>query len=141
MDEIHAAAIRFQLENLNNVISLKRESAAHYDLGLKYLVDTVEEPRHKRGVYQLYMIKSQNRDALQKFLFRKGIETTVHYRKYIPFHPYYLKRFGYPESLVVTERLSKEVLSLPIHLEINAVKIDSIICEIERFFKKHPKSS
>jgi dTDP-4-amino-4,6-dideoxygalactose transaminase len=135
LDEIHAAFAAIQLDELEEITSKKRAIAASYMQGLEGFVNLNLEPKYKRGVYQLFMIKTEQRDNLANNLKQIGIETRVHYRFYIPFHPYYRQCFCSNYKLPVTERLSKEVLSLPIYTTLTDEKINFIISAIRKFFQ------
>ncbi|MCD6298464.1 MAG: DegT/DnrJ/EryC1/StrS family aminotransferase [Deltaproteobacteria bacterium] len=90
------------------------------------------EPSYKKGVFQLYMIKAKKRDELAAFLKDCGIDTRVHYRTYLPFHPHY-RRGSRNHSLPVTERLSDEVLSLPIHENMTDTDVAGVIRCVKDF--------
>jgi dTDP-4-amino-4,6-dideoxygalactose transaminase len=57
----------------------------------------------------------EGRDALQDRLAEEGIETAVYYRTPLHLQPLYREKLGYRDSLPVAERLSREVLSLPVY--------------------------
>jgi dTDP-4-amino-4,6-dideoxygalactose transaminase len=66
-------------------------------------------------VYQTYMIRTARRDELQVFLKSNGIETIVHYPIPIHLQPA-AKYLGYEQgSFPITEKLSREILSLPLY--------------------------
>jgi dTDP-4-amino-4,6-dideoxygalactose transaminase len=66
-------------------------------------------------VYQTYMIRTTRRDELQVFLKSNGIETIVHYPIPIHLQPA-AKYLGYEQgSFPITEKLSREILSLPLY--------------------------
>lgn len=136
LDEIHAAVARIQLEMLDDIIRRRRAIATRYHSGLEGVVDLNIEPDEKKGVYQLYMIKTPHRDALANYLSAQGIETRVHYRTYVPFHPFYLKRGSGLKDLSVTKRLSSEVLSLPIHEGLTDKQLELIISAVRNYFQK-----
>jgi dTDP-4-amino-4,6-dideoxygalactose transaminase len=139
MDEIHAAVVSIQLEHLDDIIESKRITASRYTSALREIVNVNEEPEFKKGVYQLYMIKSPVRNDLASYLERKGISTKVHYRCYVPFHSFYLKKFGRNKELPVTEQLSREVLSLPIYPGMKKYHVDAVINTIKEYFEYCPE--
>ncbi len=135
LDDIHAAVLQDQLESVETITQKKREMAAIYSRSLRGTVGINEERPGSEGVYQLYMIKTDTRDRLKDYLAGKGIETRIHYTCYVPFHPYYRKTFG-EFHLPVTERLAKEVLSLPIGLSMTQTDVDDVVNEIHSFFRR-----
>jgi dTDP-4-amino-4,6-dideoxygalactose transaminase len=67
-------------------------------------------------VYHLFVIRSQYRDRIMKHLEENGIESAIHYPIPIHLQAPYLRKYGFSEgSFPVSEKLAKEVLSLPMH--------------------------
>jgi dTDP-4-amino-4,6-dideoxygalactose transaminase len=120
LDEVQAAFLRIKLPHLEKENSIRREIAAyfseHIDPGmfiLPKLTDTSQDIRtNMTHSWHLYVIRHPERDRLQKYLFKNGVETIIHY----PTPPH--KQKAYQEyahlDLPITERIHKEVLSLPI---------------------------
>ncbi|MEZ5336520.1 MAG: DegT/DnrJ/EryC1/StrS family aminotransferase [Methanolobus sp.] len=75
--------------------------------------------------FHQYTIRTQNRDELSDYLRDNGIGSGIYYP--IPIHrqPYY-KELGYNDSLIVTEKASREVLSLPVHPGVSDEDIETI---------------
>lgn len=134
LDEIHAAVAEIQLADIENNMLRRRTIVERYQAGLEELVNVNIESGDKQGAYQLYMIKTKQRDALSEYLLEKGIETRIHYRSYVPFHTFY--RSMHRTDLAVTRRLSDEVLSLPIYPSLTDTQIDFIIECIRDFFRQ-----
>ena len=66
-------------------------------------------------VFHLYVIRAPKRDELAKFLESRGVECAVHYPVPVHLQPVYREAYGYAEGQYpVSERLSRELLSLPI---------------------------
>ena len=121
MDEIQAAFLAVKLKYLDAENGRRREIAQYYlhtiinnEIKLPSLESQTNQKSH---VYHLFVIRCKRRNELQNYLMNKGIQTLIHY----PVPPH--KQKAYKEfnhfNLPVTEKLSKEVLSLPIgsHLE------------------------
>jgi len=120
LDELQAGFLKIKLSYLNEEIKHRRILAAYYSYNLdpdkfilpklidnsQSIIDNVTHSWH------LYVIRHPERDRLQNYLYSKGIESIIHY----PIPPH--KQKAYQEfshlSLPVTEKISKEVLSLPI---------------------------
>jgi dTDP-4-amino-4,6-dideoxygalactose transaminase len=87
---------------------------------------------YARHVYHVYAIRSSKRDALQKSLQAKEIQTNIHYP--IPVHlqkayaDLEYRDGDFPES----EQAADEVLSLPMFAELTEAQISSVIKEIRR---------
>ncbi len=86
------------------------------------------------AVYHLFVIQTSRRDELQAALKADGVTTDVHYP--LPAHlqsPY--RQFGEGEgSLEETERLARQVLSLPLYPELPTPDIDYVATRVRAFF-------
>jgi len=123
LDEIQAAVLRVKLKRLNEDNKKRSEIAMRYIAEIKNpgIILPKPSPEH---VWHLFVIRSKQRDALQKSLTESGIETMIHYP--IPPHlqkPY--KHLNY--KLPITEMLANEVLSLPLHQAMNEEEIEKIL--------------
>lgn len=115
LDEIQAAVLRVKLRHLDRWNRRRTEIADRYLAALRGtglslpLVAADVEP-----VWHLFVVRHARRDALREELARRGVETHVHY----PVPPHLQGAYsalGLPAgSLPTTERLHREVLSLPI---------------------------
>ena len=134
LDEIQAAILRVKLRYLDKWNDQRRAKAHRYKKELEG--SGVVCPVEKEGshhVYHLFVIRSKRRNGLQTFLKGKGIETLIHYP--IPIH--LQKAFvelGYQRGdLPVTERFSKQVLSLPFFPELTESEMDEVATQIKMF--------
>jgi dTDP-4-amino-4,6-dideoxygalactose transaminase len=113
LDELQAAMLRVKLRYLDNEIEKRRKIANYYLQNIKnenMILPTVRnEDNH---VWHLFVIRTKQRDELQKYLFDNGIQTLIHY----PLPPH--KQKAYNEWLdlpfPITETIHNEILSLPI---------------------------
>jgi dTDP-4-amino-4,6-dideoxygalactose transaminase len=118
LDAIQAAFLRIKLRHLPAWTEQRRAAARVYNellapLAKQGLVVTPYEPDWSNAVYHLYVVRTQDRVALGKALNAKGIQTGLHYP--VPLHQQQCYAdWGYQAgSLPVTERVSNEILSLP----------------------------
>lgn len=131
LDTLQSAILTVKLKYLNQYISARQQVAEKYNLEFKSVAGfiTPEVNDHSTHVYHQYTIKCAgiNRDKLKEELKRAGIPTMIYYP--IPLH--FQKAYKSPNfqkgSLPVTEQLSNEVLSFPIHTELSASEQDYII--------------
>lgn len=127
LDTIQAAILRVKLKYLEQWTNKRRMNAQVYNNCLRVNELGISIPREMhcaKHVYHLYVIKTNERDALRTSLKGAGIATGVHYP--IPLHlqPAY-KDLGYKEGdFTVTEELSRKCLSLPMFPEL---KEDAIV--------------
>jgi dTDP-4-amino-4,6-dideoxygalactose transaminase len=83
-------------------------------------------------VYHLYVIRSERRDALLTFLKGKGIGSLIHYPVPVHLQPAYRSLHGC-DKLPETEKIAKEILSLPIYPELSESDIQTTIKTIREF--------
>jgi dTDP-4-amino-4,6-dideoxygalactose transaminase len=131
LDTIQAAVLNVKLPYLDNYNEARRKAAAIYDKELGN-IDEISIPvkaSYSTHVYHQYTIKVEgvDRDALKDKLSEKGIPSMIYYP--VPLHcqKAYITEDSKSISYPVTEKLSKIVLSLPIHTEITKEMQDLII--------------
>ena len=92
-----------------------------------------------RHVYHLYVVRTPERDQLYEWLQSNGIGAGMHYP--IPIHLQEAWRaYGETElSLPVTEKISKEIISLPMYPELSLAEVDYICNCIKEFCTNKPE--
>lgn len=137
LDECQAAFLSVKLKRIKEWTALRQQVAAWYD---KYLQDckTVVKPYTDPAathVYHLYVIRTTQRDALQKHLTEKGIGTLIHY----PVPPHLqeaYKDLGYTiGQFPVAEELAKTCLSLPMWPGMSESQVIYIVASINQFYR------
>lgn len=134
MTDISAAMLLAQLKKISIIAKKRIQNAEYLSKGLRKIkgikIPIVKEG-HKHAFHQ-YTIKVGNdfklkRDELMKYLKNKGIDSNVYYPK--PLHLCgHIKRLGYKKGdFPVAERLSGQVLSLPVHPSLTKGQLDCII--------------
>jgi len=131
LDNLQAAILSAKMEHLSEWIERRRDIAAVYGEGLQGLpVKLPPGPRENPyDVYQNYVVRVSRRDELAEHLAQSGIETLISWRK--PLHRHSALLLGY--DLPVTDRVSREVLSLPMYPEMEDEQIQTVIGAIRRF--------
>jgi dTDP-4-amino-4,6-dideoxygalactose transaminase len=118
LDEIQAAILRVKLKRLDQDNQKRREIAQYYirniinpKLIVQSDIDSSKENNHSH-VWHIFIIRTEYRDELQKYLSINGIQTLIHY----PIPPH--KQKAYSEwnsrSFSISETIHNQVLSLPI---------------------------
>jgi dTDP-4-amino-4,6-dideoxygalactose transaminase len=116
LDAIQAGILGVKLAHLARWNEERRERARAYDAAFAETDGAVVPPHvpaWSRPVYHVYAVRVADRDRLQQDLAGAGIGTGIHYP--VPLHlapPYRALGFG-PGDFPVAERVSSEVLSLP----------------------------
>lgn len=129
LDEIQAAFLSVKLKFLNNEIQIRNIVAKYFLKSIKNSNILLPQPGNtNEHVWHLFVIRTSKRDKLQKFFTENNIQTLIHY----PIPPHKQECYNYLNhlSLPITEKLTKEVLSLPISpiMELNEIeKICSVL--------------
>ncbi len=133
MDGLQAAVLRVKLRHLDAWTEARRQAAARYTEGLAHFpgVETPTVHTQGRHVHHLYVVQTEDRDAVLQALRQRGVMAGVHYP--VPLHrqPVY-ESLGYGESdLPVATRLAARILSLPMFPELTKEQTDRVIRALE----------
>lgn len=137
LDNLHAAILDIKLRYLPKWIERRRELAILYERGLSDLPQVKTPPPPQQGryfdLYTNYVIRAQERDRLVACLKEYGIETLISWSKPMHYHQgLNLGHFHLPE----TERVSKEVVSLPLYPELAEEQVEFVIEFVRKFYGK-----
>jgi perosamine synthetase len=126
MTEIQAAIGSVQLHKIEQFTAARRANAAYLTPQLQGVITPYEAPGY-RHVYHQYVIRVlQGRDELAERLRQRGIATGIYYP--LPVHKQVAyQRLGYTDHLPVAEKVSREVLSLPIHPALTREDLERIV--------------
>ncbi|MDX1603141.1 MAG: DegT/DnrJ/EryC1/StrS family aminotransferase [Salinimicrobium sediminis] len=141
LDSIQAAVLRAKLPKLNEYNKARQVAARKYSEAFKDVEGVTvpfTEGEADTHVYHQYTLKIANgkRDALAKHLLEKGIPFGVYYP--IPLHSqkaYKDERYN-EADFPVTNQLVQEVISLPMHTELDEEQIDYITTTIKDFLNQ-----
>jgi dTDP-4-amino-4,6-dideoxygalactose transaminase len=137
LDSIQAGWLSVKLRHLGDWNDSRRKLAHRYHELLSEAKDAVILPREAawtKGVYHLYVVRVQDREALQKHLSEAGIGTGIHYP--IPLHlQKAYAELGYKAGdFPVTERVAAEIVSLPMFPQFSSKEQDQVVGKIAQFF-------
>lgn len=134
-NEIQAAIGRVMLRRLDEMNAHRRQVAARYNEKLASVLRTPIEQPWAESVYHMYVIQTDQRDALAAYLKEQGIGTGIHYP--VPNHqqPAITNRFADLPSLPRTETAVQRILSLPIHGELPLEDADYVCDRITAFLE------
>lgn len=134
LDTLQAAVLNVKCKYLVEYLRKRNEAAGYYD---SHLDGVVIPSRIKNGTHTFhqYTIRAQRRDELKKYLESRGIPSIIYYP--VPLHlQKAYRQADKPEgSFPVTEQLSKEVLSLPMHTELTKEQLDYICKTVISFYR------
>jgi dTDP-4-amino-4,6-dideoxygalactose transaminase len=113
LDEMQAAFLRVKLNYLDKETEKRRVIAEYYleNINNERIILPVINNRESH-VWHLFVIRTQNRAELQKYLLDNGVQTLIHYP--IPPHKQQAYKNWHDFSYPITELIHQEVLSLPI---------------------------
>jgi len=129
MTDVHAAIGLAQLAKLPANTARRQAIAARYDAELRGVII----PRVRPGathVYHQYTIRVAQRDAFADALRERGVGTGIYYP--IPVHrqkPFVAMGYG-EQEFPVTERLTAEVLSIPVHPSLSNDEVATVIAAV-----------
>jgi dTDP-4-amino-4,6-dideoxygalactose transaminase len=128
LDPLQAAILREKLPLLDAANARRRQVAQRFIDGLRATNLTLPTvPDFAEPVFHLFVVRSRERDELQRALTARGIGTMIHYP--IPPHlqPAYAEMKLTAGSLPVSERIHQEVLSLPMWPQLSASQIGAVV--------------
>jgi dTDP-4-amino-4,6-dideoxygalactose transaminase len=127
MDGIQAAVLSVKLPHLDGWLDARRTNAQHYNELLQGTgIILPSEAEHSRHTYHLYVVRVDDRDAVQAKLAKAGIETGVHYPTAIPFMEAYSHLGHMPEDFPVAYSQMGQLLSLPMYAELTREMIEEV---------------
>ena len=134
LHELQAAILRVKLYHLDEENSQRRKLAELYN-SLLFETELIlpREKENVRHVYHQYVVRSQRRDSLRKYLTAQGLTTS---NSHAPVHlqPPYLGRVS-GLDLKNTESVSREVLSLPLHPHMTELQVHRICTLIGDWYR------
>jgi len=139
LDAMQAAILRIKLKHLSEYDAARNAAATFYDNAFKDLKDIsiLERSPNSTHVFHQYTLKvtGGHRDGLKKHLEDRGIPAMIYYP--VPCHlQSAYKTAQFPEgSLPITEKLTLEVLSLPMSTELENDQLTHITNAVKSFFQ------
>lgn len=138
MDGIQAAILSAKLSYILDWTNLRQKNASLYNSYLSNISEIklpIVRPDSVHS-WHLYVIRTDHRDELAKYLNENGIQTAIHYPTALPNLQAY-QYLGYkPSDFPVASAYQDQILSLPMYPELNEVQIEYISHQIRAFFSK-----
>lgn len=139
LDSLQAAILRVKLRHLEDWTSARREHATLYrklvaQAGLEELVCLPVEPSQSRCVYNQFVIRTSERDALRAHLTRSGIPTEIYYPLPLHLQPAFAYLGQSHGDFPNAESASREVLALPVFPEMTEIQQRTVVSAISDFF-------
>ena len=132
LDEIQAAWLGVKLPHLDDDNQRRREIAARYSAEIKNpLIELPQGPNDESMVWHVFAVTCPRRDELQKYLTDHGIQTVIHYP--IPPHKQPCYAGWNDRSYPITERIHREILSLPISPVLTYDEVGEVVAVVNAF--------
>ena len=134
LDTVQAAILNVKLRRLDDWNAARRAHASIYSDSLAasdFIVPTLD-PRSEH-IFHLYVVRTRNREELQKHLNSRGIQTGIHYPIPIHLQEAYRDLGLGVGSFPVTEKLADEIISLPMFAELTHHQIQLVLDGLSSF--------
>jgi len=139
IDELQAAVLRVKFRYLDEWTARRQRNAAIYDAGFAATsAGRLETPKTMPGyrhIFNQYVVRVRERDALREFLSQRGVGTEIYYP--VPLHMQ--ECFAYLDykagDLPEAERAAREGLALPIYPELSREQLDYVISTVKDFYE------
>jgi len=125
MNEFSAVIGIEQLKKLDKTNLQRKKNAKKY---FEQISLDNKMPFDNECSYHFYWIRVKNREKFREKLLKKGIETGTHYK---PIHTFSLYKSKI--RLPITEKIGKEIVTLPTHPNITKKDLEKIIKTVNQF--------
>jgi dTDP-4-amino-4,6-dideoxygalactose transaminase len=136
MDALQAAILNVKLNHILDWNEKRRQCAKKYNELLSGIEQIKLPEYNENSVYHLYVIRELQgrRNELKKFLETNEMSVGIHYP--VPLHRQEAFSWANDEyNLPMAEKLSGEILSLPIYPELTTEQIEFVCSKIKEFYK------
>lgn len=138
LDTLQAAVLDVKLRHINDFITARQTAAHRYDealSGIDAIILPYRDPASTH-VYHQYTLQVLNgkRDALQAYLKEQGIPSMIYYPIPMQEQVAFRKHIRISGDLSVSKQLTQNVLSLPIHTEMEEEEIGYIAEKVRQFW-------
>lgn len=136
LDALQAAVLNIKFQYLEEWNNKRRDLAKEYNKKLQNFVKVPMEKEDVKHVYHLYSLQTEKRDELQEYLKENNIDTGVYYP--LPLHlQKCFENLGYKKGdLPISEKVSKEIISIPIFAEVTDDQVEYMLNTVVSFFKQ-----
>jgi dTDP-4-amino-4,6-dideoxygalactose transaminase len=132
LDELQAAVLNIKLTHLDAWSTGRQKNAAFYDaaFGRAQLADAVRTPHAVSGarhIYNQYVIRVPQRDALRDKLSAAGVSTEIYYPVPLHLQQCFAYLGGRAGDFTQSERAAADTLALPIYPELNDTQLQYVV--------------
>jgi len=155
MDNVHAALLSVKLKYLPQWLKRRKAIAEKYKSGLAGVKEVVtphfDDPRFS-DTYTNYVIRAERRDELKEYLTQQRVETMISWATPLYKEPVFSAEGGFASGgedkkprlvdargdvpeLQETEKICREVISLPMYPELTDEQVDYVAETIKNFYR------
>jgi dTDP-4-amino-4,6-dideoxygalactose transaminase len=136
LDNLQAAILRVQADALDEWNARRRQVAKWYEQALPASIVYPKDDPQDEAVYHLFVVRVPKRDEFRAHLEARGIATGVHYPVPIHLQPAF-RGLGYSVgAFPVTERLTREIVSLPMHPFLEQADVQDVAAAAAEFLAR-----
>jgi dTDP-4-amino-4,6-dideoxygalactose transaminase len=134
MDGMQAAILRAKLPYLNQWTEGRIAVSEKYNASISntHIVKPLIASKAKH-VFHLYVVRTEKRDKLKRFLEEKGIGVAIHYPTALPFMPCYSHRDFKWSNFPIAEKNQHQILSIPMFAEMTDEMIEIVANNLNAF--------
>jgi dTDP-4-amino-4,6-dideoxygalactose transaminase len=140
IDELQAAVLNVKLPHLDAWTAGRQRNAKFYDAAFaRAALAGVQTPRAATGVrhiYNQYVIRVSERDALREHLQTHGVGTEIYYPVPLHLQQCFAYLGGRPGDFPHSERAAAETLALPIYPELTETQLQYVVDAIAAYFRR-----
>ncbi|MDT0266549.1 DegT/DnrJ/EryC1/StrS family aminotransferase [Streptomyces sp. DSM 44915] len=147
MDDFQAAVLRAKLPELEADIARRATLAAAYTErlrglpGVRRLPEPFPEAPGSRGVFYVYLVEVDRRDALVAALAARGVGTETYYPRPLHRQPCFAELGYRAGDFPVAEAASRHALALPLYPDLELSQVDRVCAAIAEFYTEAPTGS
>ncbi len=132
LDAIQAAILSVKMNHFEAEVAKREAIGARYTELLKNAVVTPVVKADRTSPYAQYSVRVKDRDAVMKKLGEAGVPTAVHYPKPLYIQEAFAGCTQKPEEFPVTERVTKEIMSLPMSPFLSEAEQDFVVAALTK---------
>ncbi len=136
LDNLQAGILLPKLKNLRNEINVRKKVWKKYYNFLNKKVHIIKSSNYCNSNFFSFVALFKNRDLVQKYLSKKGVQTQVNYRYSLPSQKTFYEN-NHSNKYKNATLIAKQVLSLPIHQFISSKDMNYILNNLETAIKKY----
>jgi dTDP-4-amino-4,6-dideoxygalactose transaminase len=141
IDELQAAVLNIKLRHLDGWSAARQRNASFYDrafarAGCGAAVQTPLALPGGRHIYNQYVIRTRDRDALRAHLTAQGVGTEIYYPVPLHLQQCFAYLGGKPGQFPHAEQAAQQTLALPIYPELTETQLQYVVDSIATYYRR-----